>query len=80
MLPPYLQNKSEALEENKKIDTKIITDAKYIIGTYGFNERTKRPMTVNCNAKGGMVSVEFKKYLKESICPLYDDAADIPGV
>ena len=79
-LPPHLQNKSDALEENKRIDTNIITDAKYTIGTYGFKERTTRPMTVNCNVKGGMDYVEFEKYLKESICLLYPDAADVPGL
>ena len=41
-------------------------------------EHTERPMTINCNDKGGMDTVEFGKYLKELICPLYKDAADIP--
>ena len=35
-------------------------------------------MTINCNDKGGMDAVEFEKYLKESICSLYTDTADIP--
>ena len=42
-------------------------------------EHTERPMTVNCNDKGGMDTIEFGKYLKESICPLHPVAADIHG-
>ena len=41
-------------------------------------ERTERPITVNCNDKGGIDTIGFEKYLKESISPLYTDAADIP--
>mmetsp|Transcript_19090 Transcript_19090/g.20553 ORF Transcript_19090/g.20553 Transcript_19090/m.20553 type:complete len:127 (-) Transcript_19090:23-403(-) len=42
-------------------------------------ERFEGPMTINCDDKGGMETIEFGKYLNESICPLHPDAADIHG-
>ena len=46
---------------------------------YGFGEVQEVGMTIGSNAKAGMDSKEFLKYLFSTIVPLYPDAADVSG-
>ncbi len=34
---------------------------------------------IGMNEKGGMTDDEFKKYIENSICPLYPDMEETPG-
>jgi hypothetical protein len=50
-----------------------------IHGRYINGTTEKLPVTVGVNEKGGMDSVEFEKYVKNSIVPLFPHAQDEPG-
>ena len=78
-LPPHIQVKSEAKDENKKISMDFFSNMMNIRGRWGFGEVVQRGITFGANAKAGMDNIEFEKYLMESIVPLYPDALDIPG-
>ena len=72
--------KTDAREENKGVRKEFFKDMESVRGRYGFEEITKRGVTVNSNKKGGMDAIEFQKYLESSIVPLYPDARDEPGL
>ena len=78
-IPPHFQMQSDAKEENKGVKTAFFKDMESVRGRFGFDKVTKRGVTVNSNKKGGMDAVEFAKYLKASIVPLYPDARDEAG-
>ena len=42
-------------------------------------ERKETAISVGFNEKGGMDDIEFEKYMKNNIMPLFPDALDIPG-
>ena len=46
---------------------------------YGSNRMVSNDITVNCNKTAEMDTSEFRKYLKDAICPLHPEASDIPG-
>ena len=50
-----------------------------IYGKFGCDEKKKWPVTFGMNSKGGMDEVEFRKYPRGSILPLFQDAKDEKG-
>lgn len=49
------------------------------MGVYGENKLVENGISVYCNATAGMDAAEFKKYLTDSIVPLYPNASDVYG-
>ena len=78
-LPGHLQMKSDAKNENKKIDKKLFLHAMLLSGVLENDELIERDITVNCNEKSGMDNEEFSKYIQTLIMPLFPDACDIAG-
>jgi hypothetical protein len=48
-------------------------------GKFGCTEERSWPCTIGMNKKGGMMDEKFKKYINNSIVPLYPDLKDMPG-
>eukprot|EP00536_Pseudo-nitzschia_multiseries_P018653 jgi/Psemu1/56621/gm1.56621_g len=81
-IPPHFQLKSMAKDDsNKRIQDSFLEELEHhsVIGTWGFNEPTKRWTTVNCNASAGMDGTEFTKVVKDAYMPLFPDLAPVPG-
>ena len=78
-LPVHIQVKSEAQAENQRINVNFFKYAHSVKGVYGFRTMKEVGMTIGANPKAGMDAVEFAKYLKATILPLYPDASDTQG-
>jgi len=79
-LPPHFQFMSSAqTEEGKQIRDESVLFTRRIVGKFGLKEETTLPVTLGVNEKGGMDDGEFSLYLKNSIMPLYPDAAPEKG-
>ena len=79
-LPPHFQLKSVAEDDKKRIQTVFINGLPNVTGVYDtLGTSVDSPCSVNCNATAGMDAKEFRKYLEDSICPLYPTACDQPG-
>ena len=79
-IPPHFQFMTAAQSENNQ-------RLRMEMGIYfppvvcKFGRDLTRPIQVSygMNEKGGMDEIEFEKYVKNSIIPLYPDACDLPG-
>ena len=79
LLPPHFELMSAAEDKNKRITTDFVNRMSNVVGIYGENWIVENRISVNCNASAGMDAVEFKKYLMDSIVPLYPNASDVYG-
>jgi hypothetical protein len=79
-LPPHFQLKSEAQDENQRLNLHNLTHCKMVKGQFGHEEDKWHPCTFGLNPKAGMNSVELEKYIFKAIVPLYPDAQDVPGL
>jgi hypothetical protein len=78
--PPHFQLKSLAeIAENQRLSVDWFVNTKDIGAKFGHQHRKKFPCTFGMNEKAGMNSDELKKYLTNSILPLYPDVEDKPG-
>ncbi len=50
-----------------------------ILCKFGMEEANYLEILYGMNKKGGMDEVEFKKYVMNSIVPLYTDSDNVPG-
>ena len=78
-LPPHLQVKSDAKNENQKISLDFFSKMMNVRGRYGFEKIVERGATFGANVKAGMDNEEFEQYLFKAIVPLNPDASDIDG-
>jgi len=78
-LPPHFQLMSVAEDRNKRIENEFVRGISNVVGVYGEDKIVNNGISVNCNATAGMDTVEFKKYLSDSIVPLYSNASDVKG-
>eukprot|EP00532_Pseudo-nitzschia_australis_P013819 CAMPEP_0168210622 /NCGR_PEP_ID=MMETSP0140_2-20121125/3272_1 /TAXON_ID=44445 /ORGANISM="Pseudo-nitzschia australis, Strain 10249 10 AB" /LENGTH=775 /DNA_ID=CAMNT_0008137243 /DNA_START=1493 /DNA_END=3820 /DNA_ORIENTATION=- len=78
-LPLHFQLMSVAEDRNKRIENKFVRGISNVVGVYGEDKIVNNRISVNCNATAGMDTVEFKKYLSDSIVPLYPNASDVKG-
>lgn len=78
--PPHFQLKTAAqTDEGQRLSVDWFANCKSVLAQHGFDTRRELPCTFGMNDKGGMNSVEFEKYIRGSILPLYPDIADTPG-
>ena len=68
-----------AEDKNKRIEDEFVTGISNIVGIYGENKIVDNEISFNGNATAGMDTLEFKKYLADSILPLYPNASDVNG-
>ena len=79
-MPPHFQFMSSAqTEEGRQIWDECVLFTKRIVGKFGLEEEATFPVTLGTNEKGGMNDDEFSLYLKNSIMPLYPNAAPEKG-
>ena len=80
-LLPHFQLKYVAEVDNKHSQTAFIKGLPNVMGVYNTvgTSVDSSPCSFNCNATAGMDAKEFRKYLKDSIWPLYPTACDQPG-
>jgi hypothetical protein len=77
-LPPHFQFTSSAqTDEGKMITEDCICYMKKVRGVFGMGGASEESFgaTIGLNEKGGMDMEEFAKYLRNSIMPLYPNAA-----
>ncbi len=75
-LPPHFQfTLSAQMEEGKMIWIDCIRYMKKVRGEFGTGVSDSYGVTIGMNEKGGMDMEEFAKYLRNSIMPLYPNAA-----
>ncbi len=48
-------------------------------GWFGYGKERIFSATIGINEKGGVTDVEFDRYIKNSVVPLFPDLADMPG-
>jgi hypothetical protein len=70
---------SATIEEREKIKFKFLTYILDTRGRFGCAEERIWPASIGMNEMGGMLDDEFKKYIDNSICPLFPDMEDMPG-
>ncbi len=79
-VPPHFQLPTNVTaEEREKVRYKFLTHISDTSGKFGCTEERSWPCTIRMNEEGGMTDVEFKKYINNSIVPLYPDLEDMPG-
>ena len=79
-LPPHFQFSTKAKsDDKKKVPFQMVEFLKNVNGTFGARQDRVWPTTFGMNEKGGMDSIEFYKYITNSILPLYPDAANENG-
>ena len=79
-LPPHFQLKSFPEDDNKRIQTAFTKGLPNITNVYDtLDTSVDSPCSINCNVTAGMDAKEFRKYLEDSICPLYPTACDQSG-
>ena len=76
----HMQLPSIAKVDNQRCPLSYLLGLPKGRGKFGFGTfKQDIPFTFGINEKGGMDSIEFRKYLFANIVPLYPDAEDIPG-
>jgi hypothetical protein len=71
-IPPHLQFRSKAkTKETMKLQYDVIDHMLRVRGQFGCAEVRLWPVTFGANEKGGMGTEEIKKYVMNSIVPLY---------
>ena len=79
-IPPHLQYQTKAKStEQMKLDYDVAEYMPLVQGQFGCKEVRLWPVTFGSNEKGGMDNEEFKKYIMNSIIPLYPHARNRPG-
>ena len=79
-IPPHLQFQTKAkTNEQMKLDYDVVENMPLVRGQFGCDEVRLWPVTFGCNEKEGMGNDEFKKYLMNSIVPLYPHARNRAG-
>ncbi len=80
-VPPHFQLPTSATaEEREKIRYEFLTHTLDTHGRFSCTEERSWPCMIGMNKKGGMMDKEeFKKYIDNSIVPLYHDLEDTPG-
>ena len=79
-VPPHFQLPTSAkAKEREKIRFEFLTQTMDTLGRFGCAEERIWPCTIRMNEKGRMTDDEFKKYIDNSIIPLYPDLEDTPG-
>ncbi len=77
-LPPHFQFTTSAqTDEGKMIRINCVRYMKKVRGEFGMGVSERYGVAFGMNEKGGMDMEEFAKYLRNSIMPLYPNAA--PG-
>ena len=79
-LPPHFQFQTSAQpDETQQLNNAMMNIVPKIRGKFGHSEEQLFEVTFGMNAKGGMDAVEFRKYIRLNIMPLYPDVEDKPG-
>ncbi len=79
-VPPHFQLPTSATaEEREKIRFEFLTHTLDTRGRFGCTEERIWPCKIGMNKKGGMTDNEFKKYIDNSIIPLYPNLEDTLG-
>ena len=79
-LPPHFEFMMSAQsDEGKQIRNECLRYMLNVIGEFGLEERVSLPCTFGMNEKGGMDMEEFAKYIRNSIMPLFPNAAPEKG-
>ncbi len=79
-MPPHFQLPTSAMaEEREKVRYEFLTHILDTQGRFGCAEERSWPRTIGMNKKGGMTDKELKKYINNSIVPLYPNLEDMPG-
>ncbi len=79
-VPPHFQLPTAATAvEHEKVQFDFFVHIKKTRGQFGCDKVKEWPCGFGTNEKGGMNNVEFDKYIKNVIMPLYPDMEDEPG-
>lgn len=79
-IPPHFQFMTAAQsEENQRLRMEMAIYFPPVVCKFGMDEAKPIQVSFGMNEKGGMDEIEFGKYVKNSIIPLYPDACDLPG-
>eukprot|EP00984_Skeletonema_dohrnii_P018305 scaffold8528_cov85-Skeletonema_dohrnii-CCMP3373.AAC.1 len=79
-IPPHFQFPTAAKsDERERIRSEVDRFTVKVKGKFGCAEEKEWPCTIAMNEKGGMDEKEFMDYFFNSLVPLYEDAADVPG-
>jgi hypothetical protein len=78
--PPHIQFQSKAKSaDTARIDVDVAEYVQLVRGTFGCGDEVLWPITFGTNEKGEMDNVEFLKFMRGSVAPLYPDACDEDG-
>jgi hypothetical protein len=79
-MPPHWQLPTSAtVKEREKIKFEFLAYVLDTRGRFGCAEERIWPASIGMNKMRGMSDDEFKKYIDNSICPLFPDMEDTPG-
>ena len=79
-LPPHFQFMTSAqTDEGKQIRNECEIYMCKVRGKFGLDNEVLKPVSYGTNEKGGMDDIEFAKYLRNAIMPLYPNAAPEKG-
>jgi len=76
-IPPHFQLKSLAQTDvGQRMNVNWFENCADVFVKFGLPEKTAMPCTFGMNERAGMNAVELEKYIRNSILPLFPDAAD----
>ncbi len=76
-VPPHFQLKSLAkTDEGQRMTVNWFRNCADVLVKFGHEEKKPMPCTFGMNERAGMNGVDLEKYIRNSILPLYPDAAD----
>jgi hypothetical protein len=79
-VPPHWQIPTTAMAvEREKLRADFVQHFMKTCGRFGCKEVREWPATIGMNKKGGMNDNEFKKYIDNSIVPLFPNLEDVPS-
>ena len=79
-IPPHFQySMSAKCPDTQRLMMESAIYASDVKCKFGLPEETYCPVSYGMNEKGGMDQEEFKKYVMNSIVPLFPDSDDVPG-
>ncbi len=62
--------------DTMQLDFDVVEHVPLVLGQFGCEEESAWPVSFGQNEKGRMEDVEFKKYILNSIVPLFPNARD----
>ena len=65
-------------DTGQKLSIDLFSNAKDVVGKFGWTDRRPFPCTWGVNEKSGMDAVDLYKHFVKSILPLLPDVEDVP--